>query len=84
MDARLGRPAQRLEPQPHGLGDFNLDRIGDPLYEAFVNTGPWPPTELNTVPGTIFDDNNTRHFYDQIACFANPDGACCRTWPTRK
>jgi hypothetical protein len=55
------------------LGDSNLDRIGDPLYEAFVNTGLWHPTELNTVPCTIFDDN-TRHFYDQIAWFTNPDG----------
>jgi hypothetical protein len=56
------------------LGDFNLDRIGDPLYEAFVNSGLWPPTELNNVPRTIFDDDNTRHFYDQIAWFTNPDG----------
>jgi hypothetical protein len=21
------------------LGDFNLDRIGDPFYEAFISTG---------------------------------------------
>jgi hypothetical protein len=56
------------------LGDFNLDRIGDPLYEAFINTGLWPPTELNNVPRTIFDDDKTRHFYDQIAWFTNPDG----------
>jgi hypothetical protein len=39
-----------------------------------VNTGLWPPTELNNVPRTIFDDDNTRHFYDQIAWFTNPDG----------
>ncbi|MCU1533091.1 MAG: hypothetical protein JWO49_2662 [Arthrobacter sp.] len=32
------------------LGDFNLDRIGEPLYEAFIATGLWPPTERNTVP----------------------------------
>jgi endonuclease/exonuclease/phosphatase family metal-dependent hydrolase len=56
------------------LGDFNLDRIGDPLYEAFVATGLWPPTELNDVPRTIFDDDKTRHFYDQIAWFSEPDG----------
>lgn len=56
------------------LGDFNLDRIGDPLYEAFVSTGLWPPTELDTVPRTIFDNNKTRHFYDQIAWFSDPDG----------
>ncbi|MEC5182458.1 endonuclease/exonuclease/phosphatase family protein [Arthrobacter sp. CG_A4] len=56
------------------LGDFNLDRIGDPLYEAFITTGLWPPTELNNVPRTIFDDDNTQHFYDQIAWFSEPDG----------
>jgi hypothetical protein len=57
------------------LGDFNLDRIGDPLYEAFIATGLWPPTELNTVPRTIFDDDKTQHFYDQIAWFSQPQGA---------
>lgn len=56
------------------LGDFNLDRVGDPLYEAFIATGLWPPTELDTVPRTIFDDDRTRHFYDQIAWFSEPDG----------
>lgn len=56
------------------LGDFNLDRIGDPLYEAFISTGLWPPTELNQVPRTIFDDDNNKHFYDQIAWFSEPDG----------
>jgi hypothetical protein len=54
------------------LGDFNLDRIGDPLYEAFISTGLWPPTELNAVPRTIFDDDKTKHFYDQLAWFSNP------------
>ncbi|MBT2597998.1 hypothetical protein [Arthrobacter sp. ISL-72] len=24
------------------LGDFNLDRIGDPLYEAFISKSPIP------------------------------------------
>lgn len=57
------------------LGDFNLDRIGDPLYEAFVATGLWPPTELNAVPRTIFDNDNDRHFYDQIAWFSEPNGS---------
>ncbi|WP_216698934.1 hypothetical protein [Arthrobacter sp. Br18] len=56
------------------LGDFNLDRIGDPLYEAFVSTGLWPPAELQDVPRTIFDHDKTRHFYDQIAWFSEPDG----------
>jgi len=56
------------------LGDFNLDRIGDPLYEAFISTGLWPPTELDTVPRTSFDNDRTRNFYDQIAWFSTPDG----------
>ncbi|XAS69918.1 endonuclease/exonuclease/phosphatase family protein (plasmid) [Micrococcaceae bacterium Sec5.7] len=56
------------------LGDFNLDRVGDPLYEAFIATGLWPPTELDKVPRTIFDNDNTRHFYDQIAWFSKADG----------
>ncbi|MCU1521326.1 MAG: hypothetical protein JWN19_1711 [Arthrobacter sp.] len=56
------------------LGDFNRDRIGDPLYEAFVATGLWPPAELNDVPRTIFDDDKNRPFYDQVAWFSEPDG----------
>lgn len=56
------------------LGDFNLDRIGDPLYEAFISTGLWPPAALNMVPRTIFDDDESHHFYDQIAWFSQPDG----------
>jgi hypothetical protein len=31
-----------------------------------------PPAELNNVPRTVFDDNNSRHFYDQIAWFSDP------------
>lgn len=54
------------------LGDFNLDRLDDPLYQAFVATGLWPPEELNEVPRTLFDDARERHFYDQIAWFCDP------------
>ena len=57
------------------LGDFNLDRIGDPLYEAFVSTGLFPPAELNRVRRTVFDDDGSNNFYDQIAWFSQPDGA---------
>lgn len=56
------------------LGDFNLDRIGDPLDEACVSTGLWPPAELNAVPRTIFDDDETKHFYGQLAWFSDPNG----------
>ncbi|MCE0487220.1 endonuclease/exonuclease/phosphatase family protein [Ornithinimicrobium sediminis] len=54
------------------LGDFNLDRLDDPLFEAFVSTGLWPPAELNEVPRTIFSDDRTRSFYDQVAWFVDP------------
>ncbi len=53
------------------LGDFNLDRRGDPLYAAFLSTGLWPPAELEAVPRTIFDNDRSRHFYDQIAWFSD-------------
>lgn len=56
------------------LGDFNLDRIGDPLYEAFVSTGLWPPPALDQVPRTIFHNDNTKNFYDQIAWFSTDAG----------
>ena len=44
------------------------------LEVAFISTGLWPPAELNAVPRTIFDDDKTKHFYDQLAWFSNPDG----------
>lgn len=53
------------------LGDFNLDRMGNPLYDAFLSTGLWPPTEFNDIPRTIFDNDKTKHFYDQIAWFSS-------------
>ncbi len=56
------------------LGDFNLDRVGDPLYEAFLSTGLWPPAALNEVPRTVFDNDKAHHFYDQIAWFTTPAG----------
>ncbi|MDT0353957.1 endonuclease/exonuclease/phosphatase family protein [Pseudonocardia charpentierae] len=55
------------------LGDFNIDRRDDPLYQAFTSTGLRPPDALNFIPRTIFDDPDRtappdrRHFYDQIA-----------------
>lgn len=57
------------------LGDFNIDRRGDALYEAFTSTGLRPPDELNDVPRTIFDDAGDQHFYDQIAWFTGRTGA---------
>ncbi|MFG1626095.1 endonuclease/exonuclease/phosphatase family protein [Kribbella sp. NPDC049227] len=54
------------------LGDFNLDRLDDPRFSAFVWNGLWPPSELDVIRRTIFDDDRDRHFYDQIAWFSDP------------
>jgi endonuclease/exonuclease/phosphatase family metal-dependent hydrolase len=62
------------------LGDFNIDRSGDPLYQALTSTGLRPPDPLNLVPRTVFDDPDPnappdhRHFYDQIAWFPSTAG----------
>ena len=52
------------------LGDFNIDRRGDALFEAFTATGLSPPERLNDIPRTIFDQD-AGHFYDQIAWFTH-------------
>jgi Endonuclease/Exonuclease/phosphatase family len=54
------------------LGDFNIDRKGDPNYEAFASTGLEPPKELENLPRTISDppgQPDKAHHYDQIAWF---------------
>jgi len=51
------------------LGDFNIDRKGDALFQAFTSTGLTPPQELDAVPRTIFASPQKPHFYDQIAWF---------------
>jgi endonuclease/exonuclease/phosphatase family metal-dependent hydrolase len=52
------------------LGDFNIDRAGDPLYDAFTSTGLTPAPPLVDLPRTIFDKPHAGHYYDQIAWFA--------------
>jgi endonuclease/exonuclease/phosphatase family metal-dependent hydrolase len=54
------------------LGDFNIDRQGDPLFDAFTSTGLTPAPQLNDVRRTIFDEAQKRHFYDQVAWFTDP------------
>ncbi len=56
------------------LGDFNIDRKDDPLYQAFTSRGLKPPPELEGLPRTIFDKPETKHYYDQIAWFHGEDG----------
>lgn len=55
------------------LGDFNIDRKGDPLYQAFTSTGLTVPDALHAVPRTIFGSSTDRH-YDQIAWFSSDTG----------
>jgi endonuclease/exonuclease/phosphatase family metal-dependent hydrolase len=51
------------------LGDFNIDRENDPLYQAFTSTGLTPAPQLAELRRTIFDKPDTPHYYDQIAWF---------------
>jgi len=54
------------------LGDFNIDRQGSALFDAFTRTGLVVPDVLVDLPRTIFDDpgdSNDDNFYDQIAWF---------------
>ncbi len=54
------------------LGDFNIDREGDPRYQAFTSTGLMPPADQCNLPRSIFDRPDRpdpTKFYDQIAWF---------------
>ena len=51
------------------LGDFNIDRMGDPRYDAFVSSGLSVPENLWNVRRTLID--NQTKFYSQIAWFEN-------------
>jgi endonuclease/exonuclease/phosphatase family metal-dependent hydrolase len=71
----LARWAEQEEDWKHNviaLGDFNIDRRGDPLYDAFTATGLQPAPGLNDVPRTIFDRPGKSSFYDQVAWFTEP------------
>lgn len=60
------------------LGDFNIDRQNDALWQAFTSTGLTVPADLNTVPRSIFADPNNPtldKFYDQIAWFQTGSGS---------
>lgn len=54
------------------LGDFNIDRAGDKLYNAFVSNGLFIHPDMHRVPRTVFSDPakpDKDKFYDQIAWF---------------
>ena len=59
------------------LGDFNIDRKGDELWESFVSTGLTVPNDLHKVPRTLFASQSSpqkEKFYDQIAWFTSKSG----------
>lgn len=54
------------------LGDFNIDRHDDELWQAFVSTGLTVPAPLHAVKRSIFagdDGSSLDKYYDQIAWF---------------
>jgi endonuclease/exonuclease/phosphatase family protein len=52
------------------LGDFNIDRLDDPNWHAFVvEYGLSPPDKLLDVPRTVGETRGRNTFYDQIAWF---------------
>jgi endonuclease/exonuclease/phosphatase family metal-dependent hydrolase len=75
--ARWARDVNSWDHNLIALGDFNIDRRGDPLYEAFVSTGLDIPADLQEAPRTIFGDPQKpelNKFYDQIAWFTGRNG----------
>lgn len=58
------------------LGDFNIDRLGDPNWKAFVvDYGLSPPDKLLDVPRTVGETQSKHSFYDQIAWFTKGKGS---------
>ena len=72
--------AEREDEYGHNLiclGDFNIDRDGDPQYRAFTSTGLTPAPALTGLSRTIFDGpgaSDLNHYYDQIAWFETVGG----------
>lgn len=55
------------------LGDFNLERTGNSLYDAFVETGLEVPFALQNFPRTIYaraSEPEKDSYHDQIAWFS--------------
>jgi endonuclease/exonuclease/phosphatase family metal-dependent hydrolase len=75
--ADWARRSNRWHHNLLALGDFNIDRKDDDLWQAFTSTGLTVPEDLHQVPRTIFADpeNPTLDkFYDQIAWFETGSG----------
>lgn len=59
------------------MGDFNIDRKDDPLWQAFTSTGLTVPANLHYVPRTLSSDlqrPDLKSFFDQIAWFQTVKG----------
>jgi endonuclease/exonuclease/phosphatase family metal-dependent hydrolase len=54
------------------LGDFNIDRHGSTLWQAFTSTNLTVPIELQS-PNRQVGGRPLEHFYDQIAWFTEED-----------
>ena len=73
LDARANEPDE-FNRNMIGLGDFNIDRLGDGYWYAFASTGLGAPKELQGVPRNIAAaSGGTTKFYDQIAWFQEGD-----------
>lgn len=71
LRARTRSGQSREEPNLLVLGDFNIDqRQGNPLFDAFVQTGLWVPEALQGVRTTT---GKAAKYYDQIAWFQGED-----------
>lgn len=60
------------------LGDFNIDRRGDELWQAFTSTGLTVPNDLHRVLRSIFAEPDSPlldKYYDQIAWFQSGSGS---------
>jgi histone H3/H4 len=74
----IGEWAKDMNSWEHNLialGDFNIDRQGSVLYDAFVDTGLDIHEHFHNLPRTLADDEADikRTFYDQIAWFKGDD-----------
>lgn len=65
--ADWGSDEQRFHADLIALGDFNIDKEGDPRFEAFTSAGLFVPESIRGQRTTIFQ-TNAKHF-DQIAWF---------------
>ncbi|WP_397422763.1 endonuclease/exonuclease/phosphatase family protein [Phenylobacterium sp.] len=69
------------------MGDFNIDRKDDPLWQAFTSTGLTPAPGLEKVPRTLsssIERPDLKSFFDQIAWFQTIKGKPYLTMNFRK